>query len=226
MKRKYIALALVGVIACAVLVEASANGIGIEDGKELGSKLGKWLRHRLGQRKMQENRWHDFLNTTRLEGTLEYIDGNYYVNGIELYFGNEWFMESIARSDYDGDGEYEYVWQELEGLIGSDIVVNGVLRDDVLCVSHINGIWLRMPRMAEITEIEGILEEINGSFYINDIQLIIKRGFSKSDIDGDGALERMAEELNGIVGNTITVDGLMNENGKMVVVHINGIWAR
>ncbi|KAA0000382.1 MAG: hypothetical protein FE047_01610 [Thermoplasmata archaeon] len=221
MKKKYIALALVGVIACAVLVEV--NGIGIEDGKEFGRKLGKWF-HKM----MQERRHHvieNYLNTTRIEGILEYIDGVYYIEGTPLYLGNDWFMDTIARSDYDGDGEYEYVWQELEDLVGSEIVVNGVLRNGTLCVSHINGIWLRMPRMAEITEIEGILEKINGSYYVNDVQLIIKRGFSKSDIDRDGALERMTEELNSLVGSTVSIDGILN-NGRMVVMHINGIWAR
>jgi len=35
----------------------------------------------------------------------------------------------------------------------------------------------------------------------------------------------MYEELNGLVGREITVDGFLNEKG-FVVMHINGIWAR
>jgi hypothetical protein len=83
-----------------------------------------------------------------------------------------------------------------------------------------------MPRaLPELVEMNGVLEYINGSYYINDTQLIIKHGLSKSDIDGDGSLEAMYEELNGLLGKEITVDGFMNEKG-FVVMHINGIWAR
>lgn len=223
MKKLYIAVALAGIIAFAVLAEA---GIGGMDAKGIGEKIrdrmGKLFRFR---NKIREQVWENALNHTREEGILECINGTYYINGIELYLGNEWFMDSIARSDYDGDGEYEYIWQELEGLVNKQVVINGILKDDLLYASHINGIWYRIPRQAEIEEIEGILENINGSYYINGTYLIIKRGFSKSDIDRDGSLERMEEEMNGLVGKEITVDGVMN-NGKMLVFHINHIWAR
>ncbi len=229
MKKLYIALALAGIIAFAVLAEAGENGIGVKD------KIGKLFRHRWHHRcegsNESKNMWHhdawrNMLNYTRIEGVLEYQDGVYVVNGVELYVGNEVFLNSIARSDFDRDGEYEYVWQELEGLIGTEVVVNGVLRDGTLYVSHINGIWFRMPRaLPELVEMNGVLEYINESYYINDTQLIIKHGLSKSDIDGDGSLETMYEELNGLVGKEITVDGFVNEKG-FVVMHINGIWAR
>ena len=77
----------------------------------------------------------------------------------------------------------------------------------------------------EIAEINGVLELIDGKYYVNSTQLIIKKGFSKSDIDRDGSLERMWEELNGLVGQEIKVDGFM-KGDKIVVLHINGIWAR
>ncbi|HEC87894.1 MAG TPA: hypothetical protein ENI52_01100 [Thermoplasmata archaeon] len=219
MKRIYIALALAGIIAFAVLADAGMGGM---DVKDVRGKMGKLLRLK---RHVREHMWNNALNQTREEGILEYVNGSYYINGIELYLGNEWFMNSIARSDYDGDGEYEYVWQELEGLVNTEVVINGVLKGDMLYVSHINGIWYRIPKQAEIEEIQGILEYVNGSYYINGTELMIKRGFSKSDIDRDGSLERMTEELNGLLGDEIKVDGIMHD-GKMIVFHINNIWAR
>lgn len=223
MKKIYIALAMAGVIAFAVLADAGIGGMGAEGiGEKIRDRMGKLFRFR---NRVREQVWENALNQTREEGILECINGTYYVNGIELYLGEEWFMNSIARSDYDEDGEYEYIWQELEGLIGEQVVINGILKDNVLYVSHINGIWYRMPKKMEIEEIEGILEKVNGSYYINETQLLVKRGFSKSDIDRDGSLERMEEEMDGLVGKEITVDGVMN-NGKMVVFHINHIWAR
>ena len=223
MKKKYIvgiAIACVAILAFAMLTEAYG------DGKDIKGKIGKFFKHRWQQRAKMQNIWRNMLNFTKIEGTLEYINGSYYINGIELYVGNENFLNRMARSDYDRDGIYEYVWQELEGLIGKEVVINGVLRNDILYVSHINGIWYRVPReMPEIVEISGILEYINGSYYINDTELIIKRGFSKSDIDRDGSLERMNEEMNGLLGEEIRVDGFFKD-GRLVVIHVNGIWAR
>ncbi len=232
MKRVYAALAIAAIIGLAIFVEAGTNGIE-NTGNDFGEKWQKFKhmwRHAREEKRchkhMMEHAWRNMLNVTRIEGVLEYSNGSYYIDGTPLYLGNEYFMNSIAKSDYDGDGSYEYVWQEIEGLIGKNVVVNGVLRNDTLYVSHINGIWLRMPReMPELVEMTGILEEINGSFYINGTILIIKHGFSKSDIDGDGSLERMYDELHGLIGEQITVDGFMNEKG-CVVMHINGIWAR
>lgn len=237
MKRMYIALALAGLIGCAVLVDAGINGIGTED----GNGVGKWFRNRImnqwqrghvgsgGPSMGQQWRWQhaagNYLNTTRLEGVLEYDGENYTVDGAVLYLGNEWFMESLAKSDYDGDGVYEYVWQELEGLTGSWVVVNGVLHDDMLCVSHINGIWFRAPHQADITEITGVLEQANESYVIDGTEVLFrKRGYSRSDIDGDGSLERMVDEISGLAGQEITVDGTMTERG-LLVMHVNGIWA-
>ena len=190
------------------------------------------------QHHYQQNRQHmtqghtfaqdNYLNITRLEGVLAYDNGTgtYLIDTTVFYLGNEWFLETLAKSDYDSDGTYEYIWQELEGLIGSEMVVNGVLEGDTLYVSHINGIWLTTPRQTDIMELEGILESINGSYFVDGTKLsITKRGMSQSDIDGDGALEPINEELYGLLGENITVDGTTVEGG-MVVIHINGIWTR
>lgn len=221
MKKKYIvgiAIACIAIIAFAMLTEAYG------DGKDIKGKIKKFFKHR--QLAKMQNTWRNALNFTKIEGILEYTNGSYYINSIELYVGNENFLNRMTRSDYDGDGSYEYIWQELEGLIGKEVTVNGVLRNDTIYVSHINGIWYRVPReMPKIVEISGILEHINGSYYINDTKLIIKRGFSKSDIDRDGSLERMDDEMKGLLGEEIRIDGFFKD-GRLVVLHINGIWAR
>lgn len=168
---------------------------------------------------------NNYLNMTKEEGIIEYIDGKYYINGIEIYFGEDFFLNTTSRSDYDMDGTYEKVIDEINGLVGSKVIINGLLEDNIIYASHINGIWLRMPCHNEFVELQGLLEKINGSYYINGFQLMIKQGFSKSDIDRDGSIERMYDELNGLVGEEIKIDGLLKEN-RIVVMHINGIWAR
>jgi hypothetical protein len=60
---------------------------------------------------------------------------------------------------------------------------------------------------------------------VEGTQLIIKQGISRSDIDSDGALEPIRKEINGLLGENISVDGTTIEGG-LVVIHINGIWVR
>lgn len=284
MDRKYIALALAGLVGVAALINAGVIGVSADDGSttdtgtdgdvdasdanEPGNTYandtgfhgpgsnGERFRHQgmeMNQRgnregppgmgmnqyqddeldQFQGNEWctkdyltKNYLNITRLEGILAYNNGTFMVDTTVLYFGNELFLKGLAKSDYDGDGIYEYVWQELEGLIGTELVVNGILDGDTLYVSHINGIYLTMPKQTDITELEGILERTNGSFFVNGTQLLItKRGISMSDIDGDDMLEPLAEELNGLLGENVSVDGTTIEGG-LIVIHINGIWAR
>jgi len=169
-----------------------------------------------------------YLNTTRLEGLLEYNDGTYFVDTTVLYLGNDVFLKSLAQSDYDRDGTYEYIEQELEGLQDTVVVVNGVLENNSLYVTHINGIWLRNPILVEITEIQGYLTYDNktGSYFVNDTEIILKKqGFSLSDIDGDGSLEPLWGEIDGLAGEIITVDGTLLDE-TLVVEHINGVWVR
>lgn len=248
MNKKYVVIALVATIAIAVLAQAEisamkksanvANGNGFyrEKMTNCWRNRDRWMEQEMNNfsdetmncwrnRERIRERELNYLNTTREEGTLEYIDGKYYVNGIEIYFGNEFFLATTSRSDYDMDGSYETVKEEISGLVGSNVIINGLLENGILYASHINGIWLRPPCYNEFTELQGVLEKINGSYYINGIKLIIKQGFSKSDIDRDGSLERMYEELNGLVGKEVKIDGLLKDD-SIVVMHINGIWAR
>jgi hypothetical protein len=168
----------------------------------------------------------NYLNITRIEGVLGYNEDMYMVGTTVLYLGNELFLKNLAQSDYDQDGTYEYIWQELEGLMDTPIVVNGILENNTLYVTHINGIWLRIPTNRDITEIQGELTYDNetSSYFVGDTGIVIKkRGFSRSDIDGDESLEPLWEELKGLVGETITVDGTLYDE-VLVIEHINGIW--
>ena len=262
MKRKYIALALVGLIGCVGLVSAGVIGVEFADGYMLGPSNGTddtetgidddgptgpgtWLRERIRDR-MQNRMQHrvmqhqqhqmqhgacmaeNYLNLTRLEGVLVYDNDTetYMIDDTVLYLGDEYFLASLAQSDYDGDGEYEYIWMELQDMVGSDIVVNGVLENDTLYVSHINGIWLRIPREVTLMELDGILAYGNGSYIIDGTTLLFpKHGMPRSDIDGDGSLERLKDELDGLVGEHVSVDGASVDKG-LAVAHVNGISVR
>lgn len=262
MERKYVALALIGLIGCAALVSAGVIGVELADGYGMpgaGSGTndaangadaeapdsGAWLRDRMRDRmqdRMQQHRhqmqhrqveradlaMEHYLNLTRLEGILAYDSEmeTYMIDATVLYVGDDRFLASLARSDYDRDGSYEQVQDELQGLVGGEVVVNGLLDNDTLHVSHVNGIWLRVPREVTVMELEGVLENSNGSFFVDGTELCFAGpGRPRSDIDGDGILERLHEELDGLVGDMVTVDGAM-AHGRLVVMHVNGISVR
>ena len=263
MERKYIALALAGLIGCAGLVSAGVIGVELADGYGMlgaglgaddtendtgnqgGAGPGRWFRERIRDRiqdrvrdrMMQQHRHQtqygahlaeNYLNLSRLEGVLAYDNDTktYMIDGTVLYLGTELFMDRMARSDYDGDGAYEHVGDELQGLVGTPVVVNGLLDSDTLYVSHINGIWLRVPREVTVMELDGTLETVNGTYMVDGTRLLLPRqGMTRSDIDGDGTLEPLRSELDGLVGTSVTVDGASVEHG-LLVSHVNGIWAR
>ena len=214
-------------------IDTCSIGDGIPNGCQTSNQSGNGRAGPHG-RMMNHHRDHppeapfrgsNYLNTTRLEGLLEYNEGTYVVDTTILYLGNEVFLKSLAQSDYDRDGTYEYIWQELEGLQETAVVVNGVLENNTLYVTHINGIWLRNPILVEITEIQGYFTYDNetNNYFVDDTEIILKKqGFSRSDIDGDGSLEHLWEEVNGLAGEIITVDGTLLDQA-LVAEHINGI---
>jgi len=81
-----------------------------------------------------------------------------------------------------------------------------------------------------MTELTGLLTYDGSRFKINDTILnfgcynYLNTTISPYDFDGDGALETILNELFGMVGTTITVDGFLNCMGSRLVVYlINGI---
>ncbi len=226
MKRYVAAGLLVAIIAVAAMAGA---GIGIKnvfDGENVHGGANKWQArmHEMAEAKMKARRgiYRDLLNLDREEGMLSYEEGKFYVDGIEIYFGDAWWLNHTIRSDYDGDGEYETVWNELLGLVGSNVTVNGRLVNETLVASHINGMFLRIPFKTEFMVLNGVIEQVNGTFYIDGYKIILPRRMARSDYDGDGLLERMHVELQGLAGSVATIDGYAF-NGKIRPLHINGI---
>lgn len=86
-------------------------------------------------------------NLTEITGTLEYDGQNYIIDSMELHFGPNWYINSaVAAYDYDEDGEEEIIFEELQGLVGTVVVVEGHLQsDNWLSVFTINGLVYREP---------------------------------------------------------------------------------
>jgi len=84
---------------------------------------------------------------TELTGILEYAEENFFIGDVELHFGPEWYIiAAISAEDFDGDGEYELVIDELLGLVGIEITVEGHLQsDDWMSIFTINGLVYREP---------------------------------------------------------------------------------
>lgn len=84
---------------------------------------------------------------TEITGILEYDETNFFIEEIELHFGPKWYITAaISAEDYDGDGEYELVIDELLGLVGIEITVEGHLQsEDWMSVFTINGLIYREP---------------------------------------------------------------------------------
>ena len=80
-------------------------------------------------------------------GILTYDGTNFYIDDIELHFGPNWFIESAESSvDYDDDGELELVYDELQGLLGLEVTVEGHLQSSGwMSVFKINGEIYREP---------------------------------------------------------------------------------
>jgi hypothetical protein len=82
-----------------------------------------------------------------LTGILEYEGENFFIGDVELHFGPDWYITAaISTEDYDGDGEYELVIDELLGLVGTEITVEGHYQsDNWMSVFTINGLVYREP---------------------------------------------------------------------------------
>lgn len=87
------------------------------------------------------------VNLTIITGVLTYYGTNYYIGDVELHFGPTWFIESAESNvDYDHDGTKEHVYQELQGLVGTEITVEGHLQSSGwISVFIINGELYREP---------------------------------------------------------------------------------
>jgi hypothetical protein len=86
-------------------------------------------------------------NLTEITGTLEYDGQNFIIDTMELHFGPNWYINSaVASYDYDEDGEEEIIFEELQGLVGTEVKIEGhVQSDNWISVFTINGLVYREP---------------------------------------------------------------------------------
>ncbi len=82
-----------------------------------------------------------------LTGELTYDGTNFFIGIVELHFGPNWYITSaIAVEDYDGDGEIELVFDEIMGLVGTEITVEGHMQsEEWMSVFTINDLVYREP---------------------------------------------------------------------------------
>ncbi|HDS59714.1 MAG TPA: hypothetical protein ENN54_05430, partial [Thermoplasmatales archaeon] len=226
------------------------DGYGVGDGGGEGRGPLRWAHtfahrfaHAFGNRvasqhcqgeMIQQQIWERTMgNLTEVAGTLTW-DGEYYrVDDTPVWFGPTRYLEnSTARSDYDRDGTYESMAQELAGLEGSPVTIKGIQSNDMLIVRYVNGIWYRAPvRLpGEIVELVGILTCDDGYTVGNQSiafgpQARLFNTLARSDYDQDGQFESMYDELEGLTGTTVTLDGFYRD-GVFVPLHINSMLYR
>jgi hypothetical protein len=86
-------------------------------------------------------------NLTTLTGIMTYDGVNFYIETVELHFGPTWYITSaMSAVDYDQDGQIELVIDELLGLVGTEVTVEGHYQSDTwMSVFTINGEIYREP---------------------------------------------------------------------------------
>ena len=86
-------------------------------------------------------------NLSELTGLMTYDGTNFYIDPTELHFGPNWYINSATSAvDYDNDGTLELVIEELQGLAGTTVTVEGHYQaQDWMSVFTINGEIYREP---------------------------------------------------------------------------------
>ena len=87
------------------------------------------------------------VNLETLTGIMTYDGTNFFIETVELHFGPVWYITSaISAVDYDQDGENELIIDELNGLVDTEVTVEGHYQsDNWMCVFTINGEVYREP---------------------------------------------------------------------------------
>ena len=152
MNKKILAVvAIVFLLVCSGIVASAAEAVGEQKqnrqmmpGDGGGNQLMLQLRNRICD---TVGICQGGCDLTEITGTFEYDDIHFFIGDVELHFGPNWYITSaIAVEDYDGDGENELVIDELLGLVGTEVTVEGHLQsDDWMSVFNINGMVYREP---------------------------------------------------------------------------------
>ena len=145
-KKIIVAVAIVSLLTfsgvVAAVVEASGN---MEKQKQTapldGNQFGLWERIRNRIRDTFGICNGDCTEMVEITGVLTYDETYFYVDDVEVHFGPVWYV-SITESaiDYDGDGVEELVIDEIQGLVGTTVTMEGHMQsDNWLSVFTING---------------------------------------------------------------------------------------
>jgi len=83
----------------------------------------------------------DCTEMVEVTGMLSYDGTYFYVADVEVHFGPVWYVSiTEAAIDYDGDGVEELIIDELQGLVGTTVTMEGHMQsDNWLSVFTING---------------------------------------------------------------------------------------
>ena len=81
------------------------------------------------------------VNLETLTGIMTYDGTNFFIGNVEIHFGPTWYIISaMSAVDYDQDGEFELIIDELLGIVGTEVTVEGHYQsDDWMSVFIING---------------------------------------------------------------------------------------
>lgn len=145
-KKIIVAVAIVSLLTfsgvVAAVVEASGN---MEKQKQTapldGNQFGLWERIRNRIRDTFGICNGDCTEMVDVTGVLTYDETYFYVDDVEVHFGPVWYV-SITDSavDYDNDGVEELVIDEIQGLVGTTVTMEGHMQsDNWLSVFTING---------------------------------------------------------------------------------------
>lgn len=121
-------------LAAATDIEDDSSPLPTPDGNGLMKRFMNQIRDMLGVCQGE-------VNLTELTGLLSYDGTNFLIGDIELHFGPIWYITtSESAIDYDADGTNEYIFDELSGLVGSEISVEGHYQsENWMSVFTING---------------------------------------------------------------------------------------
>jgi len=88
---------------------------------------------------------HNNTNLTTMTGVLVYDDSTFMIEDTILNVGCPGFLNTTSPYDFDGDGTVETRLNELLGMVGMTITVEGYLRfqQTRLIVFYINGVEYR-----------------------------------------------------------------------------------
>ena len=69
-------------------------------------------------------------NLVELTGILSYDGIYYFIDNVEVHFGPIWYIKTTKTKDLDGDGTIEFIFDELQGLLGEIVTMKGYYQSD------------------------------------------------------------------------------------------------